>query len=250
MNNFYKDTDGNFCKPIYKYSQQALMQTQFQKMTKYEQLDELAIKYGTDKSSLGHKYTQAYAKHLPDKCRTFLEIGVAEAKSAHVWDEFYGKDELELSLVDLFINPEFVSQRYCWNRGWRTYKGDQSDYKFLYTIKDQFEVIVDDGSHDSIHQIISFQHLFINNLKSGGLWVTEDLHCCTMPEYRIRGDVKFEDTLLSVFKKYIETGEFTSAYFDDKAFGGESINNIFKANVESIDLYEDKIAFVRKRNVC
>lgn len=218
-------------------------------MTKLEILEQLAEKYGTDKrnSEGGHGYITYYAKHLPDKCRTFLEIGVAEAKSAHVWDDFYGKDELELHLADLFINTDFVSQRYCWNRGWKTHKGDQSDYGFLYTIKEMFDVIVEDGSHDSLHQIVSFQHLFINNLKSGGLWVTEDLHCCTMPHYRQRGYIEYNDTLLQVLKQYKQTGQFTSRFFDSQAFGEDSLNELFKRVVDTVDIYEDKIAFIKKK---
>lgn len=214
-------------------------------MNKLQLLSKLALDTGTDKYQ--HGYIQHYAKHLPDTCRTFLEIGVAEAKSAHVWDEFYGSENLELHLADLFINPDFVSQRYCWNRNWVTHKGDSSDYNFLYTIKEMFDVIVEDAGHNSYDQIVSFQHLFVNNLKGGGLWVTEDLHCCTMPEYRVRGDIKFEDTLLSVFKQAKETGRFTSAYFRDDLFGDESVNATFMRLVDTIDIYDDKIAFITKK---
>lgn len=215
-------------------------------MIKLEYLEQLAEKYGTDKrnSEGGHGYITHYAKHLPERCRTFLEIGVAEGNSASMWDEFYGKDELELSLIDLFINPEFVSQRYCWNRGWKTYKGDQSDYGFLYTIKEMFDVIVEDGSHDSIHQIISFQHLFINNLKGGGLWVTEDLHCCTMEHYRQRGNLEYEETLLAVLKRYKETGKFSGGLFGNESF---NFNELFETLVDTVDIYDDKIAFLKKK---
>ena len=210
-------------------------------MTKYEFLDGLAKKFGTDKSSDGHGYTRYYSNLLPDKCRTLLEIGIAEGKSALLWDAFYGKDELELHYIDLFKNTEFVSQRYCRNRGWEPHKGDQGDIDFLYTIKEMFEVIIEDGSHASFDQIISFKHLFCNNLVSGGLWVTEDLHCCKDESYRYRDSIEFEDTLLAVFHKFKETGELTSRFFSDTE------NEFFKEKIKSIELYDDKICFITKK---
>lgn len=209
-------------------------------MTKFEFLDSLALKFGTDKASNVHGYTKYYAEHLPDKCRTFLEVGCAEGKSGLMWDAFYGKDELELHYIDLFENRDFVSKRFCLNRGWQAHKGDQTDIDFLYSIKEMFEVIVEDGSHNSFDQLATFKHLFVNNLKSGGLWVTEDLHCCLDQSYRYRGDIEFKDTFLSVLKQYKETGEFTSRYFEN------NINEFLKSTVKSVDIYDDKIAFIQK----
>lgn len=210
-------------------------------MTKYEYLDSLALRFGTDKSSEGHDYMKYYAEHLPDKCRSLLEIGCAEGKSGLMWDEFYGKDELELSYIDLFENPDFVSQRYCLNKGWKAYKGNQQDTDFLCSITDKFDVIVEDGSHNSFDQIISFKHLFLNNLKSGGLWVTEDLHCCNEEFYRQIEEVEFKDTLLSVFKKYISEGEFTSRFFS------QDESDFLKDNIKSLVVYDDIICFIQKK---
>lgn len=210
-------------------------------MTKYDYLDSIALKFKTDKASNGHEYTKYYAEHLPDKCRSLLEVGCAEGKSGLMWDEFYGKDELELNYIDLFENRDFVSQRYCLNRGWKAYKGNQHDTDFLYTIIDMFDVIIEDGSHDSIDQITSFKHLFCNNLKSGGIWVTEDLHCCNDEFYRQTEDIEFEDTLLSVFKKYADRESLLSRYFN------HSENDFFKANIKELKLYDDKICFITKK---
>lgn len=221
-----------------------LFATQFKKVTnemnKLEFLESLANSFGTDKREDGHGYIKYYAKHLPDTCRTFLEIGCEHGRSAEMWNQFYGNDELELSLLDLFINPEFKSQRWAWNKGFRTYKGDQSDTNFLYTIQEHFQVIVDDGGHRSDHQIISFKHLFANNVVRGGLYVVEDLQCCLEPFYW--GNVtRYEDTLLAVLKQYKETDSFVSEYFS------ESESNFFHHNIETVDIYDDKIAFITKR---
>lgn len=210
-------------------------------MSKYEYLDSLALKFGTDKASNWHGYTKYYAKHLPDKCRRLLEIGIAEGKSGLMWEEFYGKDELELNYIDLFENPDFVSQRFCWNRGWKAYKGNQHDTDFLYSITDMFDVIIEDGSHNSFDQIVSFKHLFCNNLKSGGLWVTEDLHACNDEFYRQSESVDLEDTLLSSFKKFEDHGSLLSRFFS------HSENDFFKENIKEFHLYDDKICFIVKK---
>lgn len=209
-------------------------------MNKLQLLSKLALDTGTDKYT--HGYIQHYAKHLPDTCRTFLEIGCEHGRSAEMWDSFYGSDELELSLVDLFINKEFKSQRWAWNKGFRTYKGDQSDINFLYTIKEHFEVIVDDASHRSDHQQITFKHLFVNNLQSGGLYVVEDLNCCLDKHYWSDTVTRFEDTFLWALQNYLKTGELDNAFFPLHQ------NEIFKPLIASVHLYEKEgIAFITKK---
>lgn len=212
-----------------------------EKMNKLEFLTSLAEKYGTDKKESYHGYVKYYAKHLPDRCRTFLEIGCEHGRSAEMWNEFYGNDELELSLLDLFINTEFKSQRWAWNKGFKTYKGDQSDINFLYSITETFQVIVEDGSHRADHQQITFKHLFSNNLVSGGLFVSEDLHCGVDPFYWGGYVTSFEDTFLSVLKRFKETGVLSGVYFT------ETEGRFFAEKIESVDIYNDKIAFITKR---
>lgn len=211
-------------------------------MTKLEFLTSLAEKYGTDKRETYHGYIKYYATHLPDVCRFFSEVGCEHGRSAEMWSEFYGSDELDLTLIDLFINKDFKSPRWARNKGFVPAIGDQSDTNFLYTIKQKFEVIVEDGSHQSDHQQITFKHLFMNNLLYGGLYVCEDLHCCTEPFYW-GGYVKsFDDTFLAVLRRYKETGVFSGVYFT------ESEARYFNEHVASVDIYDDKIAFIRKVN--
>lgn len=209
-------------------------------MNKLDFLTSLAEKTGTDK--LGHGYIKLYAEHLPDQCRTFLEVGVEHGRSALMWDEFYGHDEIELNLVDLFINPEFKSQRWCWNRGFKTHKGDQSDIDFLYSIKDTFQVISEDGSHRADHMQITFKHLFFNNMTHGGLYIVEDLKCCLDTYYWPPDVTKFEDTFLWALKNFKETGKLTNKFFD------EHQGPIFENIIRSVDLYEKEgIAFITKK---
>src|ERR1700761_8217591 len=95
-----------------------------------EKLSSLARAFKTDKID-SHDYIKYYAKYLPDTCRSMLEIGVAKGASALMWDAFYGADELDLHLIDLFLDPNHVSERWVRNRGWVPHRGDQSDLMFL-----------------------------------------------------------------------------------------------------------------------
>ncbi len=141
-------------------------------------LDKIALKYGTDKSSEWHNYTDKYEKyfegmrHQPIK---LLEIGLAHGRSAHAWEEYFTKADLhfiDISQEFLNIYKSNASER-C-----HLYLADQSDEKslqaFLAKAGDGFDIIIDDGGHTMLQQITSFKVLF-PQLNSGGIYVIEDL---------------------------------------------------------------------------
>ena len=63
--------------------------------------------------------------------------------------------------------------------------GDQSDTKLL-TELGAFDVVVDDGGHQSYEQITSFKTLF-PAMTPGGWYFIEDLHCSYWPGYNSKG---------------------------------------------------------------
>ena len=209
-------------------------------MNKEQFLTLLAESHGTDK--LGHGYMPEYAKNLPDKCRSMLEIGIANGASALMWKDFYGADELDLHYIDLFLNPDFVSPMWAKNRGITPHIGDQENLSFLSGITDQFEVIIDDGSHNAQSMLISFKHLFVNNLVSGGTYAIEDLHCNKKPFY-YGGDVKtIDDTPLVMFLNFIVNGKIKNVYFNN----GES--EVFENLIGKVEFGADnKIVFITKK---
>lgn len=208
-------------------------------MTKLEFLTDAAEKTGTDK--LDHGYIPKYAELLPDTCTSFLEIGIAEGKSALLWDMFYGKDKLDLHYIDLFLNPDFVNERWCRNRGIQPHAGSQSDVEFLSTIKNKFEVIVDDGSHNAAHQLISFKHLFLNNTKEGALYFVEDCHCNKDEFYWGEGVTQFDDTPLFMFHHFLEAGTIKNKFFNE----GES--EVFENLIEWVRIECDSKLIIIKR---
>ncbi|MCK9273066.1 class I SAM-dependent methyltransferase [Candidatus Gracilibacteria bacterium] len=141
-------------------------------------LEELAKKYHVDKANLGqsggHNYIPFYEQILRNKkesIKNVLEIGVAKGVSLKMWRDYfqnatiYGWDILDSS----FINDERI----------QTFIVDQSNISqindfFSYIGNIEFDFIIDDGSHQFLHQMISLFNLF-PKLVSDGIYIIEDL---------------------------------------------------------------------------
>jgi len=148
-------------------------------------LEELAIKYGTDKQCQdGHGYTPYYEKYLEpvrEKDITLLELGVREGWSMNMWTEyfpngeFWGIDNDKEGLCPKSFSCDRV----------HFHLGSQDDKLFLENICNVahgFDVIIDDASHISSLSIKSFEILF-DHVKPGGIYIIEDLHVSGLPEY-------------------------------------------------------------------
>jgi hypothetical protein len=136
-------------------------------------LDELALKYGTDKSSNGHNYCPFYELTLPTNPKRLLEIGCLHGASARMWREWF--PETEVHVLDLFEEnpiPDIPGVVF--------HKGNQTDPYMLHNLRKlNFDVILDDGSHNSRDQMMTFFGLF-----NGGHYYIEDIHCCSEEFYR------------------------------------------------------------------
>lgn len=137
-------------------------------------LEELALMYGTDKNASGHNYMPFYEKWLPKNPKKLLEIGVHEGRSIQMWLKYF--PDTIVHGLDLFSenDPPFQHERVVWH------KGDQRDWKILELLrKEDFDVVIDDGSHNSRDQMITFFGLF-----NGKQYYIEDTHCCDDPFYQ------------------------------------------------------------------
>lgn len=156
-----------------------------------KQLEMLAEKYGTDK--LSHGYLTYYAQHLPDKCDRLLEIGAFQGASLRMWKELY--PDAEIVCFDLFLDPDNISKDEVEKLGVTAIQGNQEFEHDLSQIEGVFDVIIEDGSHRSDHQIITLRALW-EKVKQGGVYVVEDLHCCNDPFYWAGVVKNFKETLL------------------------------------------------------
>lgn len=156
----------------------------------------LADKYQTDKGGMStiyggcpgdtcHTYTEAYYEMFDEKQRhavtRVLEIGVNAGSSLRMWEEWFPR--AKISGFD--IRPEVL-----FNVGRiRCYLADQSNPSSLLeaiykiSVTPVFELIVDDGSHELQHQLITMKTL-LPFLTRDGVYVIEDvggLHCNPRP---------------------------------------------------------------------
>lgn len=129
-------------------------------------LNDLALKYGSDKSSEGHNYCPFYELTLPKNPNRLLEIGCLHGASARMWREWF--PDTEVHVLDLFEEnpiPDIPGAVF--------HKGDQRDWKILEELrKFDFDVIIDDGGHLSRAQMMTFYGLF-----NGRHYYIEDLQC-------------------------------------------------------------------------
>jgi len=139
-------------------------------------LNEIGLKYQTDKSTITHCYLDTYEKYFylwKDKEFTMIEIGVAAGNSIKMWREYFNNGKI----YGIDNDPN------CAGTG--IFIGNQNDNGFLDTVLAETgtpDIIIDDGSHYAPYTISTFRHLF-RKVKSGGLYVIEDTHCFYDPTY-------------------------------------------------------------------
>jgi predicted O-methyltransferase YrrM len=135
---------------------------------------ELAKRFSTDKEPGRHNYTPVYSCLTAGKTiRDVLEIGIGGGESLRLWEAAF--PEAEIWGIDndasRMINDGRIHSRLC----------DQGDGVQLGTMAREFreqgkrfDLIIDDGSHDPSHQVISANTL-IPLLANGGVYVIEDV---------------------------------------------------------------------------
>lgn len=133
-------------------------------------LDEIGLKYKTDKSSMTHCYLDNYEKYFSswrDKEFVLLELGVAGGASIAMWREYFPKAKV----YGIDINPD------CAGEG--IFIGSQTDGIFLQKVLDEIgtpDIIIDDASHYGPFTIESFKLLF-KKVSPTGYYIVEDTAC-------------------------------------------------------------------------
>jgi len=170
------------------------------------ELEKLAIKHGTDKSSEIHNYCVKYSKYLPfqrDDAMNIMEIGVLDGKSLKTWKDYFYNSKI----IGIDINPN--CNQYD-DRDNKIYVeiGSQVDNVFLLDVIRQygpFDFILDDGSHLNEHVIYSFEHLW-ESIKSGGVYAIEDIGTSYWEDYG--GGFRKHDASMEYFKRLADDVNF------------------------------------------
>lgn len=210
-------------------------------MERIMKLDNLAIKYNTDKGPDDHMYTSRYEIYLEsfrDIEFNLLEIVVYDGASVKMWKEYFPK----ATIVAIDIDPrckEFEEDRI------HIHIGDQTDVNFLTTVFDKyghFEVILDDGGHSWKQQIVSFETLF-PRLTPAGLYLLEDMHTSyrtksVWDDYHITG--------INYFKNLVDSVNLNGKSFCGyKEIDGQKLSYL-ESNVDYVHFYKSMLVVGKK----
>ena len=112
---------------------------------------------------------------------SLLEIGVQNGGSMEIWGKYFPNAR---SLIGCDINEKCRNLTFE-DKRIKVIVGDANSDTIqceIVKISDQFDIIIDDGSHKSGDIVKSFSRYF-PKLKKGGLFLAEDLHCSYWEEF-------------------------------------------------------------------
>ena len=213
-------------------------------------LNDLAIKYDTDKSNIWHGYCERYEYYF-EKIRNdtlnVMEIGVLDGGSVKMWKDYFPNSKI-IGVDNNAECKQYEDERI------EIIIGDQSHVPFLESLSSRsFDIIIDDGDHIPGHQIKEFEYLF-KYLNPGGIYAIEDLHT----NYFSKGSM-YDDGFNSIefLKKLVEDANFNgknekNVFVGDKKKHLEQIKqpcflSYYEQWVKSVHFYRS-IAFVLKEN--
>jgi GT2 family glycosyltransferase len=159
--------------------------------------------YATHRSKLTDKwsaYVSTYSRVLGafvDEAWNILEIGVQNGGSLELWSRYFPK---AVSIVGCDIDPECGLLKFDDPRI-RVVVGDANAPETLAAITTscpQFDLIIDDGSHQSADIVKSFAQYF-PMLADGGIYLAEDLHCSYWGDFE--GGILRPTSSMAFFKR-------------------------------------------------
>lgn len=196
------------------------------------ELDQMGQKYNCDKSNVqymsrdnmnvpsdwpddfklklpGHNYFKIYSEYfepLRYEKLNILEIGMgnypSNGNSMRLWLEFF--PNAQITVLDMYPSNFNCNFEFDRNRV-NMHVVDQSSEGELRKFADgsgieKFDFIIDDGSHQAHHQILSLYTLFPSVLKDNGVYFIEDIH-----------DTEFINHLPDLYSN-LNNGEVSSNY--------------------------------------
>ncbi len=141
-------------------------------------LTQIGIKYNTDKATY-HNFTDFYDKLFnsdKDNVKIVMEFGVASGSSIKMWREYFKLAKIYCYDINLecqeYVNklPDVVFNYLNQDSKYSIKNAISSDIK-LGTV----DIIIEDGGHFSTQQRNTLEVMW-SYLKSGGIYVVEDIH--------------------------------------------------------------------------
>jgi len=202
-------------------------------IVKQPSLTEIGSRFKTDKCDDNHTFNnisyldiyEKYFSQIRNNPIKLLEIGINAGASLRTWKEYFKYGEV----FGIDIDPNCKNHK---ENRINIKIGNQDDVNFLsncFREVDEFDIIIDDGSHINKHMITSFDYLFNNRLKSKGIYIIEDLSC----SYK---NLQTEYDILNIWPgmKYNDPDE----NYDNKR---EDMNNFFFEKIKKLDFCQGNI---------
>lgn len=137
--------------------------------TNFLDLDDLGIKYGTDKASTFHDYLRIYSHFIPfGRPVHLLEIGWGDGASMRMWKDYLHDQS---TIIGIDIEPKEKVP----GAGFAHVDATSPAVQTVVEPFGPYDFIIDDGSHMSPDVIASFQLLW-PLVKPGGFYIIEDVH--------------------------------------------------------------------------
>jgi predicted O-methyltransferase YrrM len=136
-----------------------------------------------DKGDHHHDYLDYYEyllRSFDDKSFSLLEIGINKGYSLLTWLRRY--PNVRVTGIDIDLTNWDQSKNHfkitnTERRRLNIIEADATKPEIIDSLSDNFDVILDDGSHITADMIASFEILFPQKLKSRGIYIVEDVHC-------------------------------------------------------------------------
>jgi predicted O-methyltransferase YrrM len=177
-------------------------------------LAQLCEQYRTDKCPDHHNYVEIYDTLFTpfrNKNLRILEIGVFRGMSMRLWEAYF--PAAQIYGLDIESKSQYDSRRV------KTLVADQGKRtdlaRVLATTGGDFDLILDDGGHRMDQQQISFGTLF-PTLKSGGLYIIEDIHTSfpeLYPGFGVEPDG--QNSTYAMIDRFVRKGKIGSKYLTE-----------------------------------
>ena len=179
--------------------------------------------YNTDKYSHGFiDVYEPYFNQMKD-VKNVLEIGVYNGDSLNYFSNYF--KDADIYGIDIIDKTQYGSDKI------KTFMLNQENRDdistFLSKNNIEYDIILDDGGHTMRQQQISFG-MFFKNVKSGGLYILEDLHTSRLDNF---GTIFKTDLITSLDMLYNlkYTNNLVSNHItdDEKRYIEENVESIF-----------------------
>jgi len=186
---------------------------------------------------------------------SLLEIGIQNGGSLQTYLKFFKNAEMIVGcdIDDKCHNLDYDDKRI------KVIVGNinsNETYEKISSLKNQFDILIDDGSHISSDIILSFIKYF-SIVKPGGIYVIEDLHC-SYDSYSIQhygGGILNKNSAINFFKKIIDVinNEFWTNAIDlqtylSQFFPKDLPQLIIDGSIKSIE-FRNSIITIRKSKI-